>query len=152
MHDSTGSSQDDGKVNRGGHLLALAFSGISDPVMVLDAELRVVDCNEATYQCLAEPPKNVIGSLWTALFPQPEQAPRDEDLRVVLTEGIEWQARIPVIDRVSGESLLYDVKSYPVRTGRRGNDPICHIVVCMHEVTDEVRTYLELVDRNRELA
>ncbi|MDR3708314.1 MAG: diguanylate cyclase [Capsulimonadaceae bacterium] len=151
MHSLSDQQHKEAKVHRRGDLLALAFSGITDPVMVLDTDLRVIDCNDAVIECFADNPDRVIGSLWTSLFPQPEQDPRDQDLRMVLNEGIEWHARIPVIDVSTGDSLLFDVKSYPVRTGRRDTDPISHIVVCMHEVTDEVRTYLELVDRNREL-
>lgn len=134
-----------------GDLLELVFSGISDPVMVLDRDLHVVDCNDAALRCLSESFEGVNGRLWASLYPQPQQDARDSDMSVVVNEGVEWQARIPVIDPVSGSSLLYDVKSYPVRSGRRETDPVINVVVYMHEVTDEVRTYLELVDRNREL-
>ncbi|HEY3332484.1 MAG TPA: diguanylate cyclase [Capsulimonadaceae bacterium] len=132
-------------------LLNLVFSGITDPIMVLDSELRVLDCNEAVLECVGADRDEVIGAPWSVLFPQPEQDIRDKQLDSVVADGTEWNARIPVLDFRDGGSRLYDVKSYAVRSGRRKSDVVTHVVVLMREVTDEVRTYLELVDRNREL-
>ena len=93
----------------------------------------------------------MIGQLWSDIFPQPEQHARDKQMTHVISEGIEWNARVPVLDLKKGGARLYDVKAYPVRAGRRAQDSITSVVVYMHEVTEEVMTFLSLIDCNREL-
>ena len=128
--------------------LEAIYESITDSLLVLDRDLRVVEANDALLARLGRGRPEVVGRPWRHVFPELADIGRDRDLHAVLTSGETHHGRIPLRDASCGEARLFEIVTYPVCGG---DGSVTHLLEYAREVTDEVRLHLDLLDHNQDL-
>ena len=130
-------------------ILESIYASITDPLLVMDRELMIVDANDHLIRRLGKPHCDVIGKPWSEIFPHLGEMGRGQDLQSVLSEGKPHQGRIPLVDIAGEEPLLFDVMTYPVFDTETAQ--VTHLVEYARDVTAEVRLQLQIMDANNDL-
>jgi len=136
----------------GGERLAILesiFGCITDSLLVMDSRLRVVDANQALLARLGRSREQVQGQMWAEMFPHLASMGRMQDLQTVLLQGRPHRGRMPLLNMADGESLLFDVATYPLHDPQTGQ--VTHLVEYAHEVSEEVKLQLQILDAHSEL-
>jgi len=130
-------------------ILESIFGAITDSLLVLDSKLCVVDANQAFLARLGRSWEQVLGTAWASLFPHLAGMGRVQDLQAALAHGRPHRGRMPLLNAADGEALLFDVATYPLRDPQTGQ--VTHLVEYAHEVSEEVKLQLQILDANSEL-
>lgn len=130
-------------------ILESIFGSITDFLLVMDSRLVVVDANQALLARLGRSRDQVVGLAWSELFPHLAGMGRVQDLQTVLSAGRTHRGRMPLLNASDGEALLFDVVTYPLRDPQTGQ--VTHLVEYAHEVSEEVRLQLQLLDAHSDL-
>ncbi|BDI30065.1 hypothetical protein CCAX7_21160 [Capsulimonas corticalis] len=128
--------------------LEAIYSSITDSLLVLDRDLRVVEANDPLLRRLGRTRTEVVGFSWRSAFPELADIGREHDLTAVLETGRTHRGRIPLRDMSRGESLLFEIITYPICSAD-GN--VTHLLEYAREVTEEVRLHLDILEQNHDL-
>ncbi len=115
----------------------------------MDSGFRIVDANQALLARLGRSRETVIGMAWSELFPHLAGMGRVQDLQAVLAQGRPHRGRLPLMNASDGEALLFDVATYPLHDPQTGE--VTHLVEYAHEVSEEVKLQLQILDAHSEL-
>jgi diguanylate cyclase (GGDEF)-like protein/PAS domain S-box-containing protein len=129
-------------------MLESIFASLSDSLLVMDTELRVVEANDHLLRQMGRTREELTGEDWANLFPHLQGTGREEELRAILASGEPYRSRIPVVN-ASGEAHLFDVSTYPVHDAQTGQ--VTHLVEFAREITEEVRMQLQIMDAHADL-
>lgn len=130
-------------------ILEAIFGSITDALLVMDSDLRVVDANQALLARLGRTRAQVLGRAWADLFPHLAGMGRVQDLQAVLAQGRAHRGRMPLLNTADGEAGLFDVATYPLRDPHTGQ--VTHLVEYAHEVSEEVQLQLQILDAHSDL-
>ncbi len=141
-----GAARETGAARHG--ILEALFAAITNSLLVMDSSLTIVDANRAQMERLGGTREALIGAAWTDVFPHLAAAGRERDLRAVLQSGRAHRGRMPLMS-ADGEVLLFDVVTYPIADPESGQ--VTHLVEYAHEVSEEVKLQLQIVDAHNDL-
>jgi diguanylate cyclase (GGDEF)-like protein/PAS domain S-box-containing protein len=114
---------------------------ISDGVLVIDTQGRIVDCNKDAHTLLHNLPAPYIGALATQVLPMLSA--------ILIAEPSRIRTSLPSADHASGAAAIWlDVRSTPLRDARK------HLIgwlVTLHDQTEYVQMENALREQNARL-